>query len=148
MRHAARLVVLLVVVLTLLGCGVRCQETATATETTEGADTSTTTSAETTTEDSTQQQAGDAGEKESMDLDSRSDSTAAGADTDPNGAANSGSPDSVVQAGPFIDLLGPSLLSLEMIDETTAQFQQHLTNDALQGKKVVGLYFSADWYVY
>uniref|UniRef100_A0A7R9ZRT0 Thioredoxin domain-containing protein n=1 Tax=Craspedostauros australis TaxID=1486917 RepID=A0A7R9ZRT0_9STRA len=50
-----------------------------------------------------------------------------------------------VQAGPLVDLLGPSLLSLEMIDETTAQFKQHLTSDALAGKKVIGLYFSADW---
>lgn len=50
-----------------------------------------------------------------------------------------------VQSGPFIDLLGPTLLSLEMTSETTATLNEHLTNDALQGKKVVGLYFSADW---
>ena len=49
------------------------------------------------------------------------------------------------QSGPFIDLLGPTLLSLEMTSETTATLHEHLTNDALQGKKVVGLYFSADW---
>ena len=50
-----------------------------------------------------------------------------------------------VQTGPFIDLLGESLLSLEMIDEKQAQLNAHYTNEALSGKKVVGLYFSADW---
>jgi len=50
-----------------------------------------------------------------------------------------------VQTGPFIDLLGPTLYSLEMVDETHAAMKEHYTNDALRGKKVVGLYFSADW---
>ena len=50
-----------------------------------------------------------------------------------------------LQTGPFIDLLGPSLLSLEMVDETHAQLVSHYTNDVLRGKSVVGLYFSADW---
>jgi hypothetical protein len=50
-----------------------------------------------------------------------------------------------VQAGPLVDLLGPSLLSLRMIDETHAELAEHTTSDALQGKKVIGLYFSADW---
>ena len=50
-----------------------------------------------------------------------------------------------LQTGPFIDLLGPSLLSLEMLDETHAQLVSQYTNDALRGKSVVGLYFSADW---
>jgi nucleoredoxin len=50
-----------------------------------------------------------------------------------------------VQSGPLVDLFGPNLLSLEMIDENTAQFVQHATTDALRGKKVIGLYFSADW---
>jgi hypothetical protein len=50
-----------------------------------------------------------------------------------------------VQAGPLIDLLGPTLFSLEMIDEKSARLQPHLTNDVLGGKKVIGLYFSADW---
>lgn len=49
------------------------------------------------------------------------------------------------QSGPFIDLLGSHLYSLEMIDETQAQLTPQLTNEALKGKKVVGLYFSADW---
>lgn len=49
------------------------------------------------------------------------------------------------QSGPFVDIFGPSLLSLEMIDEKHAQLKSHPTNDALKGKKVVGLYFSADW---
>lgn len=46
-----------------------------------------------------------------------------------------------VQSGPFIDLLGPTLLSLEMIDESHAQLAQHYTNEALSGKNVIGLYF-------
>ena len=49
------------------------------------------------------------------------------------------------QTGPFVDLFGDVLLSLEMVDETHAQVHQHYTNEALAGKKVVGLYFSADW---
>lgn len=49
------------------------------------------------------------------------------------------------QTGPFIDLFGEVLLSLEMVDETSAQVHQHYTNEILSGKKVVGLYFSADW---
>jgi hypothetical protein len=49
------------------------------------------------------------------------------------------------QTGPFIDIFGDVLLSLEMVDETHAQVHQHFTNEALAGKKVVGLYFSADW---
>jgi hypothetical protein len=49
------------------------------------------------------------------------------------------------QTGPFIDLFGEVLLSLEMVDETHAQVHQHYTNEILSGKKVVGLYFSADW---
>jgi len=50
-----------------------------------------------------------------------------------------------VQAGPFVDLLGPTLLSLQMIDDTHAQINSHATTDALKGKNVVALYFSADW---
>lgn len=49
------------------------------------------------------------------------------------------------QTGPFIDLFGEVLLSLEMVDEAHAQVHQHYTNEVLSGKKVVGLYFSADW---
>lgn len=50
-----------------------------------------------------------------------------------------------IQSGPLVDLLGPALLSLELIDESTAQLQPHYTNEVLAGKKVIGLYFSADW---
>lgn len=49
------------------------------------------------------------------------------------------------QTGPFVDIFGDVLLSLEMVDETHAQVHQHFTNEALANKKVVGLYFSADW---
>jgi len=70
-------------------------------------------------------------------------------DDDGSGTApesqGAGSSPVVVQSGPFVDLLGDLLLSLEMIDETKAQVHQHPTNVALDGKKVVGLYFSADW---
>lgn len=68
-------------------------------------------------------------------------------DTSANNATNASTTteEAPVQTGPFIDLLGPSLLSLEMLDETHAQLVSHYTNDALRGKSVVGLYFSADW---
>ena len=51
-----------------------------------------------------------------------------------------------VQSGPLIDLLGTKLQSLE-IDEAqqSATVQEHYTNEVLAGKKVIGLYFSADW---
>jgi hypothetical protein len=61
-------------------------------------------------------------------------------------AALSSSSEEPVQAGPFIDLLGKHLLSLEMIDPGRAQLVSHYTNEALANKRVVGLYFSADWY--
>ena len=51
----------------------------------------------------------------------------------------------VKQEGPFIDLLGEVLLSLEMVNASHAELHQHYTNEALEGKKVIGLYFSADW---
>ena len=50
-----------------------------------------------------------------------------------------------VQTGPFVDLFGTQLYSMEMLDETSAQLRAHYTNEALDGKKVVGVYFSADW---
>ena len=40
-------------------------------------------------------------------------------------------------------LNSPSLSIPFCSDETHAQVHQHFTNDALAGKKVVGLYFSA-----
>jgi hypothetical protein len=53
-----------------------------------------------------------------------------------------------LQSGPLIDLLGHQLLSLEMIDETSAQLKPHYTNEVLNKAKVIGIYFSADWYVH
>mmetsp|Transcript_21898 Transcript_21898/g.27085 ORF Transcript_21898/g.27085 Transcript_21898/m.27085 type:complete len:358 (-) Transcript_21898:106-1179(-) len=50
-----------------------------------------------------------------------------------------------VQSGPFVDLLGKTLLSLEMVDDKSARLVSHYTNDALKGKTVIGIYFSADW---
>mmetsp|Transcript_8831 Transcript_8831/g.9406 ORF Transcript_8831/g.9406 Transcript_8831/m.9406 type:complete len:312 (-) Transcript_8831:147-1082(-) len=51
-----------------------------------------------------------------------------------------------VQSGPLIDLLGTKLHSLEInADEQSAQVKEHFTNEVLDGKKVIGLYFSADW---
>ena len=49
------------------------------------------------------------------------------------------------QAGPLIDIFGTTLYSFELLDETKGQINAHLTNEALAGKKVIGLYFSADW---
>ena len=63
--------------------------------------------------------------------------------TDDKAAATEEQP--IVQKGPFIDLFGDSLLSLEMVDETHAKLNTHYTNEALANKKVIGLYFSADW---
>jgi len=67
---------------------------------------------------------------------------ASGSETAPDDTEEQKPP---VQTGPLIDLLGPALLSLDMIDETHAQLKPHYTSDALRGKKVIGLYFSADW---
>ena len=54
-----------------------------------------------------------------------------------------------VQSGPLIDLLGTKMQSLQIDPEAqTAQVMEHYTNEALSGKKVIGLYFSADWYVF
>jgi len=50
-----------------------------------------------------------------------------------------------VQVGPFIDLFGPELYSLELLDESRAKLNVNYTNEVLAGKKVIGLYFSADW---
>lgn len=50
-----------------------------------------------------------------------------------------------VQSGPLIDLLGTKLHSLEILDQQSAQVKEHYTNEALSGKNVIGLYFSADW---
>jgi len=59
--------------------------------------------------------------------------------------ANSKAEEAPVQAGPLIDLFGEKLLSLKRVDESHAQIETHLTNEALAGKKVIGVYFSADW---
>jgi hypothetical protein len=50
-----------------------------------------------------------------------------------------------VQSGPLIDLFGPQLLALEILDEQTGQLNAQYTNEALAGKNVIGIYFSADW---
>jgi nucleoredoxin len=50
-----------------------------------------------------------------------------------------------VQIGPLIDIFGPKLLTLEMVNDTSAELRSRFTSDALRGKKVIGLYFSADW---
>lgn len=53
--------------------------------------------------------------------------------------------DEIVQAGPLVDLFGPQLLSFALISESQAEIRPHLTLDALRDKKVIGVYFSADW---
>jgi nucleoredoxin len=50
-----------------------------------------------------------------------------------------------IQMGPLIDIFGQQLLTLEMMNDTSAALRPSLTSDALRGKKVIGLYFSADW---
>ena len=59
--------------------------------------------------------------------------------------AQTGQAEAPVQSGPFIDLFGTELYKLEILDESTAQINSNYTNEALAGKKVIGLYFSADW---
>lgn len=54
-------------------------------------------------------------------------------------------PERPIQSGPLVDLFGEQLLSLKMVDETHAQLETHYTNEILAGKKVIGVYFSADW---
>lgn len=54
-------------------------------------------------------------------------------------------PEPPQQTGPLVDIFGETLLSLVMIDDKNAQLEVHNTNDALKGKKVIGVYFSADW---
>jgi nucleoredoxin len=50
-----------------------------------------------------------------------------------------------LQTGPLIDIFGQQLLSLEMVNESSAELLPHFTSDKLRGKKVIGVYFSADW---
>jgi nucleoredoxin len=49
------------------------------------------------------------------------------------------------QSNPLVNLLGPQVLRLEMIDESHAQIVGEPTSEALAGKTEIGLYFSADW---
>ena len=51
-----------------------------------------------------------------------------------------------LQSGPLVDLLGPKLYSLTMVNEQQVQVNEHYTTDALRKKDVIGLYFSADWW--
>lgn len=54
--------------------------------------------------------------------------------------------DEPVQSGPLIDLLGTKLQSLEVDTESQSMVvREHMTNEVLAGKNVIGLYFSADW---
>jgi hypothetical protein len=52
---------------------------------------------------------------------------------------------SLAQVGPFVDLFGPKLLKLRQLDEKRMELLTTTTNEALNGKMVVGIYFSADW---
>lgn len=81
--------------------------------------------------------AGTRTEKDDLPTDSKSDLSEESAATAPLKQH--------VQSGPLIDLFGQQLLSLEMLDEKRAELRPHLTSDALRGKKVIGVYFSADW---
>jgi hypothetical protein len=51
-----------------------------------------------------------------------------------------------VQAGPLIDLFGAQLYSFQLSDDgKSGQINAQYTSEALAGKKVIGVYFSADW---
>ncbi|KAL7567630.1 hypothetical protein ACA910_000224 [Epithemia clementina (nom. ined.)] len=65
--------------------------------------------------------------------------------TEDLGSAAISSAEPPIQSGPLVDLLGPILLSLEYTGSSTAALKEHYTTDALRNKKVIGLYFSADW---
>ncbi len=84
-------------------------------------------------------------EESKTDDDQQSTAAAAASEQVEQQAATTAEQAPPTQSGPFIDLFGDVLLSLEMVDETHAQVHQHYTNEILSGKKVVGLYFSADW---
>lgn len=49
------------------------------------------------------------------------------------------------QVGPMVDIFGEQLYTFEFLDEKTGKIDARSTNEALAGKKVIGLYFSADW---
>lgn len=76
---------------------------------------------------------------------SKPDSNDKSQDTLEDRAPKQTEPDRPIQSGPLVDLFGEQLLSLKMIDETHAQLETHYTNEILAGKKVIGVYFSADW---
>uniref|UniRef100_A0A7S2YP98 Thioredoxin-like fold domain-containing protein n=1 Tax=Entomoneis paludosa TaxID=265537 RepID=A0A7S2YP98_9STRA len=97
-----------------------------------------------------------ADEEEVVDLDaaSETDTAAAAASAQPEAVTEeaaaaaeetTATEEPPVQSGPLVDLFGPTLLSLELTGPSTAQLKEHYTTDALQGKKVIGVYFSADW---
>jgi len=52
------------------------------------------------------------------------------------------------EQSPFVDLLGPTLLLKLERNDTAATLVGVNTSDALQPFDVIGLYFSADWYVF
>mmetsp|Transcript_10982 Transcript_10982/g.31257 ORF Transcript_10982/g.31257 Transcript_10982/m.31257 type:complete len:274 (-) Transcript_10982:1058-1879(-) len=77
-----------------------------------------------------------------------SESTSAADDTRPQSSETNEEQvlaEDPVQSGPLVDLLGEQLYTLKMVDETNAMIIANYTNEILAGKKVIGLYFSADW---
>ena len=92
--------------------------------------------------------------EETIDLDSADSSSTMnespmapddGSQTTEKAGISDSNTEAPIQSGPLIDLFGPTLLSLEFTDSTTAQFKEHYTNEILRDKKVIGVYFSADW---
>jgi nucleoredoxin len=69
--------------------------------------------------------------------------------SEPNAAIISKESDTFISAihekDSFKEILGSTLLSLELVNSSSAELRPHSTSNVLNGKKVVGLYFSADW---
>ena len=128
----------LIVSLAFLGTSVLSQEAATADAVvTDSAEAATTTETPHATDDSAS----------ALDVDAAAEEATEQTTTESE-ATTEAEPEAVaepVQSGPLIDLFGPQLLKLELIDEQTGQLSGEYTNEALSGKNVIGIYFSADW---
>jgi hypothetical protein len=133
------LIFTLLVSIAVLGSTVLCQEAATET-TTKGATTEESASAldvngETTKEEGAAEAEQPVSEPVEQVPDSKSES-----------AEQEATKSEPVQAGPLIDLFGAQLLSFHLSDDgQSGQIGAEYTNEALAGKKVIGVYFSADW---
>jgi hypothetical protein len=99
----------------------------------------------------TEESTSTASEEEATSSTSTAASTTDAADTKEEAAAAAttttpADEEQPIQSGPLVDLLGPKLYSLQMVDEQQVQINEQYTTDALRNKDVIGLYFSADWW--